>query len=214
MKTVYFVDFDNTVSLIDVWDNIVARFAEGNWEEVIRDYEARRISSQEFNERLLRALHAEPEAVRSFILGVDLDPAFGRFVKLARDHERELILVSDGYDFYIEPLMEKAGMKEIPYFCNHLEWVNGSARWSFPYLLPDCEQKMANCKCQHLRLNEPELRRVYIGDGVSDICAAEKADIVYAKSDLRRYFQTKKLPFTPFETFEDIIPQEFPQSNQ
>jgi len=49
MQTVYFVDFDNTVSLVDVWDNIVTRFAEGDVEHIVHDYDSGRISSHEFN---------------------------------------------------------------------------------------------------------------------------------------------------------------------
>jgi 2-hydroxy-3-keto-5-methylthiopentenyl-1-phosphate phosphatase len=72
---------------------------------------------------------------------------------------------------------------------------------------------MANCKCQYLQLGEPGLRRVYIGDGVSDICAAEKADMVYAKADLRRYFERTARTFRSFETFDDIIADEFSPDN-
>lgn len=212
MNTVYFVDFDNTVSLVDVWDSIVARFAGPTWEEIVRDYDTHRISSYEFNKRLLEIVRGDLQEVRSFILGIDVDPDFSRFVKLARAHERNLVVLSDGYDFYIEPLLQKAGVRGTRYFSNHMEWVDGRPHATFPHFRPDCERHMANCKCQYLRLGERNLRRVYIGDGVSDICAAEKVDLVYAKADLRRHFERTAQAFRPFETFDDIIAAEFPSA--
>jgi 2,3-diketo-5-methylthio-1-phosphopentane phosphatase len=209
MKTVYFVDFDNTVSMVDVWDTIVSRFATGNWEQVIRDYDEHRISSWEFNTKMLRSLKGHREEVLGLISTVEVDPEFARFVELAQNRGREILLVSDGYDFYIDPLLEKAGVSGLRYVSNHLEWTDGTVRWDFPHFLPECERKMANCKCQHLRLEESELRRVYIGDGVSDICAAGKVEVVYAKGELRRYLESVGRDFHPFETFADVIEHEF-----
>ncbi|HPA47088.1 MAG TPA: MtnX-like HAD-IB family phosphatase [bacterium] len=209
MKTVYFVDFDNTVSMVDVWDTIVSRFSTGNWEQVIRDYDEHRISSWEFNTKMLRNLQGHREEVLRLISTVQVDSAFARFVELARSQDREILLVSDGYDFYIDPLLKKAGVPSLPYVSNHMEWTDGTVRWDFPHFLPDCERKMANCKCQYLRLEESGLRRVYIGDGVSDICAAEKVEVVYAKGDLRRYLESVGRDFHPFETFADVVAHEF-----
>ena len=209
MQTVYFVDFDNTVSLVDVWDNIVTRFAEGDAEHIVHDYDSGRISSHEFNRRLVEMLRADEDEVRAFVMSMDIDPSFPRFVRLAREWGRDLTLLSDGYDFYIQPLLERVGLGDVRYFSNHIEWDNGRARATFPHRLDDCETEMANCKCQYLRLNEPGLRRVYIGDGISDICAAKRVEVIYAKSDLRRHLEKEGIVFTPFQSFEDIIRIEF-----
>ena len=209
MQTVYFVDFDNTVSCVDVWDNIVTRFAQGDGESIVREYDSGQISSREFNRRLVGMLRADEHEVRSFIMSMEIDPSFQRFVELVREHDREILLVSDGYDLYIQPLLDREGLGYLPYFSNHMEWENGRARASFPHYRDDCETDMANCKCQYLRLGETALRRVYIGDGISDICAARRADVVYAKSDLQRHFEKEGNSFTPFKTFDDIISLEF-----
>ena len=211
MKTIYFVDFDNTISLIDVWDSLAERFSSEDWEQTIKDYDEHRISSHEFNLRMLGTLQGDPDEVRSFIMKIGIDPGFERFVKLARERDREIILVSDGYDFYIDIILERAGLGDLPYFSNHMEWEQDGVRWNFPHYLPDCERNMANCKCQHMRLEKNDLCRVYIGDGVSDICAAEKSDCIYAKNELRRYFEETNRPHKSFETFNDIIPLEFPK---
>ncbi|OIW28850.1 2,3-diketo-5-methylthio-1-phosphopentane phosphatase [Coniochaeta ligniaria NRRL 30616] len=47
---------------------------------------------------------------------------------------------------------------------------------------------------------------VFIGDGVSDLPAANQADVLFARRGLRleEYCQEKDIPYVPFDTFEDI----------
>jgi 2-hydroxy-3-keto-5-methylthiopentenyl-1-phosphate phosphatase len=45
---------------------------------------------------------------------------------------------------------------------------------------------------------------VYIGDGRSDFCIAEEADLLFARSVLARHCVDNGLPFVAFETFSDV----------
>ena len=47
---------------------------------------------------------------------------------------------------------------------------------------------------------------VFIGDGVSDLPAANQADVLFARRGLRleEYCQESAIPYVPFDTFEDI----------
>ena len=46
---------------------------------------------------------------------------------------------------------------------------------------------------------------VYVGDGISDRCAAQAADRVFATRGLARYFDERNLPYEPFDDFHDIV---------
>ena len=46
---------------------------------------------------------------------------------------------------------------------------------------------------------------VYVGDGISDRCAAQAADRVFATRGLARYFDEHGLPYEPFDDFHDIV---------
>jgi 2-hydroxy-3-keto-5-methylthiopentenyl-1-phosphate phosphatase len=48
-------------------------------------------------------------------------------------------------------------------------------------------------------------KTVYIGDGFSDRHISEKVDILFAKSALAEYCNSKGIKFFPFETFNDVI---------
>ena len=44
----------------------------------------------------------------------------------------------------------------------------------------------------------------FIGDGLSDRASAEVADEVFAKHGLAEYCQERKIPYHPFESFDDV----------
>ncbi|KAG0240006.1 hypothetical protein BGW41_007267 [Actinomortierella wolfii] len=47
---------------------------------------------------------------------------------------------------------------------------------------------------------------VFCGDGISDLSAAREADVLFARRgrDLETYCRTHRLPFLPFDTFEEV----------
>jgi 2-hydroxy-3-keto-5-methylthiopentenyl-1-phosphate phosphatase len=45
---------------------------------------------------------------------------------------------------------------------------------------------------------------VYVGDGYSDRCAAEKADRVFARRGLARWLDGRGVPYEHFEDFHEV----------
>jgi 2-hydroxy-3-keto-5-methylthiopentenyl-1-phosphate phosphatase len=46
--------------------------------------------------------------------------------------------------------------------------------------------------------------RVLIGDGRSDFCAAQWADLVFARDALREHCAAERIPCIPFESFAAV----------
>jgi 2-hydroxy-3-keto-5-methylthiopentenyl-1-phosphate phosphatase len=46
---------------------------------------------------------------------------------------------------------------------------------------------------------------VYIGDGISDLCVAKTADLVFARAHLARDLAAAGVPFVPFEDFDEVL---------
>jgi 2-hydroxy-3-keto-5-methylthiopentenyl-1-phosphate phosphatase len=69
-----------------------------------------------------------------------------------------------------------------------------------------CSCFCASCKRNALLTKAaPEALIVYIGDGYSDFCAVEHADIVFAKKALAAYCNAERIPHYPFSTFDDVL---------
>ena len=62
-----------------------------------------------------------------------------------------------------------------------------------------------HCKCGSAEaLHRPGRKTIYIGDGRSDLCAARKADVVFAKRALARCLTAEGRAFLPFDTLADV----------
>jgi len=195
-----FVDFDGTISLEDTTDVILERFADPEWRTVEAEWLAGRIGSRECLSRQIDLVRASREDLQSVIDEVPLDPHFADLVELCRGHGVPLTVVSDGLDWVVIKMLARVGL-DVPVRANKLEWL-GRNRWrlGFPYSAAACRAQAGHCKCQALG-GEPEKIRILIGDGRSDFCAAETADLVVAKGALAEHCQTAGLAYIVFGNF-------------
>jgi 2,3-diketo-5-methylthio-1-phosphopentane phosphatase len=195
-----YVDFDGTITLADTTDVILERFADPEWRSVEAAWVAGKIGSRECLARQIDLVRARPEVLDELIGAVELDPDFPAFVNLCRQHGVPVTVVSDGLDRVASAILARAGV-DVPLVANHLEWL-GRDRWrlAFPHARSDCRSAAGNCKCVALA-GAPETIAVLIGDGRSDICAAESADLVLAKGTLAEHCRDVGLPFISFTDF-------------
>jgi 2-hydroxy-3-keto-5-methylthiopentenyl-1-phosphate phosphatase len=206
-KTHYFIDFDNTISQVDIWDTLMKTCDPARWRSVVGDYVEGKISSRQCNLELAQSVTLNEIEARNIVAEIGIDRTFHDFVAWAGRKKYPLMILSDGYQFYIDQLLTHEGLESIPVFCNRMVWTEGGIEVEFPLYKEDCERDMAHCKCQHV-LAADNCRKVYIGDGVSDTCAAAKCDLVYAKCNLLDYCREYEIAHHPFANFMDVIERE------
>jgi 2,3-diketo-5-methylthio-1-phosphopentane phosphatase len=198
-------DFDGTVSTTDVGNRMFARFAADGWETVVQRWKDGEIGSRECLEAECALARATPEQVKEFALTREIDPHFEPFERFCRDRGIDVVILSDGLDFYIELLLEKYGLERLSCFANHLEFRGDRLIPGFPYFELGCLE-CGNCKGYHVRKHRQEGRTViYIGDGFSDRCGVREADHVFAKDDLRRYCREHGIAHYSFDDFDDVL---------
>ena len=195
-----FVDFDGTISLEDTTDVILERFADPEWQKVEADWLSGRIGSRECLARQIDLVRASPEAFDAICEDVPLDPHFPELVALCRRHGIDLTVISDGLDRIVTKMLADIGVG-VPVLANHLEYI-GNDRWrlAFPHAKAACRSSAGNCKC-HAMTQDPGSIRILIGDGRSDFCAAESADMVIAKGALAEHCQSSGIGYTVFGNF-------------
>jgi len=200
-----FVDFDGTISLEDTTDVVLERFADPSWQKVEAEWLAGRIGSRECMRRQVELIRATPEELDALCDDIPLDPQFPDLVALCRDHAIPVTVVSDGLDRTIGRMLARLGT-DVPLLANRLIY-RGDRRWSleFPYSSDACLSGAGNCKCLALEAGADTLR-ILIGDGRSDFCAAEDADLVLAKAALAEHCQATGAPFIVFGNFAGATP--------
>lgn len=198
-----FLDFDGTVAVNDVGDAFFQTF--GQFEPVHSELLAGKHSVATYYR--ISAGHLRgvtPEALQAFTEGQELDPAVSDLIRWCSDVGIDVAIVSDGFDLYIKPMMARAGLGHIPVFCNTLTYEDGLWSPHFPGASESCSCFCASCKRNVLLTSAPTDVLVYVGDGRSDRCAVEHADVVFAKSDLIAWCVANGIPHHNVHTMFDV----------
>jgi len=201
-----YIDFDNTISIGDAGDALIRTF--GSLEPLLTELLQGAFSVAEYYRRAAATFRSDttPEAIREWALSVDIDPSFVKLVAWCTSEQIPITVVSDGFDVYIAPLMERIGLSSVPVHCNRLVYTDARFVPIFPGASESCSCFCASCKRNALLRHATEDDViVYIGDGMSDTCAAQHADVVFAKSALAAYCTAHGVPHHHFKTLHDVL---------
>jgi len=199
-------DFDGTVCSVDMCNEILERFA-GDWEAIDRSYASGEFGSREAYRRIAPLIAAGRSEMLDFVLSRQgLDPFFPEFHRFCRERGMGLKIVSDGLDFYIEALLRRRGLACETYSNRVLFPAGGGIDVEFPHMNETCG-RCGTCKRSLLDRFRLEYGRIlYVGDGHSDICAAQAADRVFGKSVLYEKCMQNGTPCIPYRDFGDLLP--------
>ncbi|MEO8559796.1 MAG: MtnX-like HAD-IB family phosphatase [Rhodospirillales bacterium] len=203
-------DFDGTVTFDDFIDRLLEQHADVAWRAVEEDWKAGRIGSRECLTRQIDMVRCSPVQLARLIGRMKIDPGFGSFVALCRQHALPLRIVSDGLDVAIRAILARHDLDNLPVFANRLEH-RGKQRMRilFPQARDNCIAASGMCKCAQAEAaaggpGGDRAQTLLIGDGASDFCLARAADFVFAKGRLAAYCAAENIPFAAFGDFFDI----------
>jgi 2,3-diketo-5-methylthio-1-phosphopentane phosphatase len=202
-----FVDFDGTITLEDVGEAIFKKFGETEKvKRIIENLLSDKISSRQCWDELCDSVDTINKAeLDEFIDLLEVDPTFIPFVKFCSENKIDMVVLSDGFDYYIDRLFNKAGLAGLKYYSNRL-FVDekGMLKAEYPYFDVDSPTS-ANCKKNHIINNSSDDEyTVYIGDGNSDKDAAQYCDFIFAKDGLARFCSIERISFYPFKNFTEV----------
>ena len=200
-------DFDGTISIGDVSYQMLENFSHGGWEDIDAKYISGEIGSREAFSRILERLFATKKELEQYVPELmTIDPGFPEFYRAMKERGIDVVIISDGFAFYINILLEREGLSDIPVYANDIEdGLDGKLKPLFPHHNDECD-RCGNCKrgvIEDLRNTYDYI--VYVGDGYSDRCPAEDADILFAKKYLYRFAAKRKIPTFHFNDFFDVL---------
>jgi 2,3-diketo-5-methylthio-1-phosphopentane phosphatase len=205
-KIAVLCDFDGTVARDDVGNLFFRTFGDGEAvNELVGRWKKGLISSRECLEREASSVSVARREIDRFVGKRKLDPYFKDFVDFTRRNHIEVVIVSDGLDYYIEKMLMRNGLGEIDFYSNVVQMNNGSMHLKFPhYDLRDCRD-CGNCKTYHLEKYKSSGHYiVYVGNGLSDRCPSTYSDLVFAKGELLEFCRSNDLNHVEFNNFRDV----------
>ncbi|HUY12517.1 MAG TPA: MtnX-like HAD-IB family phosphatase [Terriglobia bacterium] len=211
IRPVIFCDFDGTITEVDATDQILTQLAHPSWREVEQEWTRGLIGSRECLERQMALVETTPAELNALIDALPVDPDFAEFDRLAHAAGIPLVIVSDGLDTVIRRALRRAGLRRAlrngaNFYSSALRLEGGRLRISFPHASPDCPHGCATCKPALIeRLVRGHNPVVYVGDGLSDRYAVERASLIFAKRQLLAHCRNRGLNVHAFDTFGDIL---------
>lgn len=200
---VFFVDFDGTISNIDVCHALVTNLAADGWQEINSKWENKELSTVECARQTFKLFKSnDVNDINSIIEPVTIDFAFRDFIAYCKNNGFPVYILSDGYDYYIRYLLSRENLA-LKYYANKLI-LEPDIDIEAPYhsACGNC----GVCKTQLMeRLQVSGASNIYIGDGYSDFCPSNKADIVFAKNTLLKHCLAEGIKAYPFQNFADVL---------
>jgi 2-hydroxy-3-keto-5-methylthiopentenyl-1-phosphate phosphatase len=204
MECMIFVDSDGTITLQDTCDAMMDCYGNQAWREIDQKWAEGKISTQEAARAIFQHIRIREEEVRAFARTIGIDTGFIPFVAFCHTMKWPVTILSDGYDIFISTILEQHGLSHIPYYSNQMIFNGDRLDIRCPYYHPDYPwQGVAKARIMRDAVKDKR-KAVFIGDGLSDIYAAEVADILFAKGALEGYCRENALSFYPFDTFKDV----------
>ena len=192
------VDFDGTACMHDVAEHLLMRYGDPSWPSWDEAWARGEVGARQGITAQAAMLDAPTDVLVAYALEhCPMDPTFAPFVDWARSIGVAVTLVSDGFGFYIRPLLRTHGLADVPVITN--DWNDG--RITFPNGHDVC----IGCgTCKMRAVLEATGPVVFVGEGDSDRFGALYADLVFAKDALVGWCERDGVSFVPWKDFDDV----------
>lgn len=217
-KLKIYCDFDGTVTKNDVWVSALGKFIidKEKFNVVCEEFASNVISARECNIRELDLIeNFDFETLHKYLDEEQLDDYFKVFLEYCNSNNYEITLLSEGLDYYINYILKRENL-DLKFYSNKLIVNEKSDKNGNKILKLSCEFPYPDEHCTYCGMSKRNILinntndldnevSVFIGDGISDFCASNYADIVFAKKRLASYCWKNNITYFDFKNFNDVM---------
>ncbi len=207
MKLAVLSDFDGTVTLNDTFENVLARFGEGDWRTIHDQYVRGEITLEECVRRQGAMVQVPSSQILSYLDGVtEFRPNFDKLIEFCKANHFPLVIVSAGLDFVIKHLLTRKKFEDkVELFAASAKCTPTGIKFKWPK--PRSNRSM-NLKDDMVRYYKQKADTVaYIGDGRWDLHALRNADrrFVIKNSKLAELIREQEIQATSIIDFQEVV---------
>ncbi len=197
------LDFDDTIVLDNTARQIHERFAAPGWLALGERKARGELTVEQYNAATLDLVEATREEMMEFVVSVARPRAgFGELLDWAHWNGWMAAVVSNGYDFYVDAVLDHLGFDRI---ARHAGRTSKDYRWRVRYYSPRGVVLEDGFKVSYVAaFRAAGDFVVYVGDGESDVEAAKLAPVVFGRSTLLERLDGRHERLYAFETFGDV----------
>ena len=204
-KTLIQCDFDGTITEEDVSFTLLDNFADGNWRERLKDYNAGKITVGRFNTEAFAMVKADRATLVKHALDqVRIRPGFGKFLAYCEHKGIRPYVVSNGLDFYIEEILRAMGAESIEFSAARTRF--NPEGLDVQYIGPDGTRLEDDFKGAFTSsFLDQGYRVLYAGNGTSDLRPARRTSHIFATGSLEKHCKRLNIEHTSFTDFNQVI---------
>ncbi len=199
-------DFDDTAAAQNVAEMLLNQFGDPDWKDVRQRFRDGHISLKEYQEITFRNIQADRATMQAYVKDhANLRPFFRELWGFCQSNDIPMAVVSQGLDFYIEAVLEREGVGQVPIYAVNTTFENGEIFYHYNHAVPGHESN-GNSKgfvVQSFQQNGSYV--FFAGDGHSDLEAARVADVTFAHRGLANFCDDEKIPYQPFKDFKGML---------
>lgn len=195
-------DFDGTLSMKDVSDEICFHFKTASRAAIRRSYDPG-VKVEDWVSSSFGAITAPRAEVEKFIFSFARPrEGIAGFMNYCRRSAVPVEVASGGLDIYIAPLLKKWNLADVPFFCARVsEKRPDGYAVSYARLLKQAATVDEFKTRRVQRLQKLGYKVLFCGDGTSDFAAARAADAVFARYRLAGLCAKNGVRFKRLTTF-------------
>ncbi|MEW6581933.1 MAG: MtnX-like HAD-IB family phosphatase [Actinomycetota bacterium] len=199
-------DFDGTITCRDTLHVIVEEFGvRGVWDALEPRLRSGEMTVEEAMTEQFAAVRATaPQVLAAVRRDAPVRRGFPELVAWARAEGHRVVVLSSGFRTVIEAVLGDAGVGDLAVHSNDVLFGADGCTLVWADRGDPCPLCGRPCKRHDLAAHRGPEPVVYVGDGVSDRCAARAADLVFARDGLAAHLGDEGVPFVPFDDFDDV----------
>lgn len=204
-KIAVLLDFDGTVTTINVLDSLYEKFAGPSFRTHMERWQRSEISTMEEIEQVFKTVKATRQEMESFLRSVQLDPGFISLLFFCRERGYPFAIVSDGLRWYIDYVLDIYSLSVSAVYASEIEFVDEGFSFKYPWFDPVYPMRSTAKPAIVKDYQRRGYKVVFVGDGLSDVEAAEVANVVYAKDVLLQETRARGIAVKEFQDLHDIF---------
>lgn len=201
-------DFDDTAAVQNVAELLLHEFGHPSWTQVRERFRAGELSLKDYQEITFLEIPADRSSMQAHVrANAVFRPHFAALWQFCQDRGVPMGIVSQGLDFYIQALLDGAGLPAVPVYAvtTQFDPQGRIVGYGYDFADPDAPE-LGNSKALLVQRFREQGRHVfYMGDGRSDFEAGAVADTVFAHRQMADMCAAAGIPFTPFTDFGPVL---------
>jgi 2,3-diketo-5-methylthio-1-phosphopentane phosphatase len=198
------VDFDGTITERDTLDEMCRIYAPDAWAAAENDLQRRTMTLREVIAAEFAPIRGDHDTIVSETVGrARVRAGFAEFVHAAEDAGDRVVVVSSGFESVIRPILEREGLGHLEVVAHDVRFTPEGGIVDFRHGAP-CPVCGEECKRSVVDSMRDGREVAYVGDGYSDRCAAQAADIRFARRSLASYLDGEGVGYSSFDDFTTV----------